>query len=213
MKNVSIILNVVLLIAVVVLYVLFFSGGKAAKDSGATDTKVLDVDDLSIAYVNTDSVLNKYELFKKLSKDLEDKQKKAEQSLKSRAEGFQREMQDYQRSAGNLTINQAKALEENLRQKQQNLYMYEQSLTQELMQENNAMNEQLNQKLSEFLKKYGSEHNLELVLAYTNRGEVLFANDNLDITNNVVEGLNSEYNAEKSGGDLDKTKPDTVSTK
>lgn len=215
MKNLSIILNVILFVAVIGLYVLHFSGGKASKPVDDAGTEILDVGDLTIAYVNTDSVLHKYELFKKLSKELEEKQKNAEQSLKSRAEGFQREMQDFQRNAGNLTINQAKALEDNLRQKQQNLYMYEQSLSQQLMQESNEMNQQLNEKLKEFLEKYGKANDLKLVLAYTNRSDVLFANEHLDITSKVIDGLNAEYAAEQEGGKDagEKAQQDTTATK
>ncbi len=193
MKNLSLILSIVLLVAVAVLYVLHFSVGSQISEHQDTVKESLDSFEMPVAYVNTDTVLSKYELFKKMSKDLEEKQKKAEQNLKSRADGFQREVQEFQSTVNNLTINQAKALEESLRQKQQNLMVYEQTLTQQLMQESNEMNEQLYVKLSEFLEKYGKENELKLVVAYTNRGDVLYANDALDITDIVIEGLNKEY--------------------
>ena len=69
--------------------------------------------------------------------------------------------------------------------------MYQQSLQQDLMQEETKMQEQIYQKLTEFLKDYGKENNLQLVLTYTKGSGVLFANDSLNITEKVIEGLNT----------------------
>jgi len=194
MKNLSIVLNIVLIIAVAILYVLHFSGGKDVAEQPLQDsTQVIDLADLPIAYVNTDSVLKNYKFFVKLSEDYEKKQKKAESNLQSRADGLQREVNEFQNNARNMTQNQALAIQENLQQKQQNLMMYEQTLRQDLMKEEAKMTDDLYKKITEYLNTYGRKNNLQLVLTYTRGSGVLFAHDSLDITNEVINGLNTEY--------------------
>ena len=196
MKNFSIVLNVILAIAVVVLYVLHFTGGHDADSSEQASVSATPTN-LSIAYVNSDSLLANYDYFKELEKKFMDKREKLNAEYQNRAEGLQREVQNFQSTAGNMTISQARAVEEDLRKKQQNLMMYQEQLGQQLMQEEATMNSDLYDKVSDYLHNYGSNKNLQIVLTYTKGSGVLYANEGLDITNEVMLGLNDAYKAEK----------------
>lgn len=209
-NNISIGLNVVLLVAVVVLYVLHFSGGAESKESA--ESSVATPSDLSIAYVNSDSLLKNYDFFKELEKQLIDKRDKLNVEYQNRAEGLQKEIANFQSTAGNMTISQARAVEEDLRKKQQNLMMYQEQLGQQLMQEEGKMNAELYDKVSEYLHDYGLTKDLQIVLTYTKGSGVLYANEGLDITDQILNGLNEAYDAEQKGG-ATKAKADTSSTK
>src|SRR5690606_6885677 len=89
--------------------------------------------------------------------------------------------------------------EEDLGNKQQNLRMYEQSLSQELMAEQNKLQQELYERLTDYLKEYGQKNNLQYVLKYDVSSDVLFAGDSLDITDPVLKGLNQIYQDEKAG--------------
>jgi len=112
-------------------------------------------------------------------------------------QGLQQEISDFQRTAANLTRAQGQALEESLMQKQQNLVRYQEGLTQQLRQEEAKLNEELYEKVSTFLKDYGKKYNLQLVLTYSRGSGVLYANDDLDISNEVIKGLNEAYSNNK----------------
>ena len=206
MKNLPIVLNVILLIAVAVLYVLHFSNSSATPDKD--ETKVVNVDNLAIAYVNTDSILKNYTFYEELSKAFEEKQQKAGANLQRRQQGLQQEVVNFQNSAGNMTQNQALAIQEDLQKKGQNLNLYAQSLEQELMQEEAKIMDSLYTKLTGYLQEYGEQNNLQLVLTYQRGSGVLFANDSLNITNHVITGLNEAYllNTSKAKSDSTKTK-------
>lgn len=200
MKNISVILNVVLVVLVGVLFYLVLG-----RDGSSSSTEVVDVKDageriegnLSVAYVNSDSLLSKYDYFKDISTELEGKRTKLEKEYANRAEGLQKEIENFQRTARNMTMNQAKAREEDLMVKQQNLYQYQQSLGQQLMQEEAKLNEQLYNAVSDYLKEYSSSNEYHLVLTYTKGSGVLFADNRLDITTDVIEGLNQKYRSSK----------------
>ncbi len=206
MKNLPLILSTVLLVAVGVLYYLHFS----AKGSKSSNSANVQVGDLTIAYINSDSVLKYYDFLKDNKVVLESKTKQMDTDYRNRAQSLQNEITAYQRNQSNLTIGQARALEEDLTKKQQNLQMYQQRLSQELMAEESKLNKELYDRITIFLKKYSQENGLQVVLKFDPTSDVLFGAEALDITTVVVKGLNEAYTSEKSDGNV---KADSTSIK
>jgi len=207
MKNASLILNIVLLVAVAVLYFLHFSGGSASVSTADQGSSV--PSDVKIAFITSDSILERYEYLKVNKEQLEEKTKKMDQEYRSRAQGLQNEIAAYQRNVGSMTLTQVRATEEDLGKKQQNLQLYQQSLGQQLMEEEQKLNKELYDRVTAFLKKYGAEHDLQVVLKYDPTSDVLYGGKALDITNDVIKGLNDGYQIEKGGG----AKTDTTGNK
>ena len=59
-------------------------------------------------------------------------------------------------------------------------------------------NEKLYNKVAEFLKQYAKTKGYKLVLTYSKANPtVLYADESLDVTKAVVEGLNAEYKKDK----------------
>jgi outer membrane protein len=206
MKNLSLVLNIVLLVAVSVLYYLHFS----AKGSKSSSSTTAPAGDLTIAYINSDSVLKHYDFLTDNKVILEAKTKKLGSDLRNRAQALQSEIGAYQRNVSNMTIGQAKALEEDLTKKQQNLQMYEQSLNQQMMEEQEKLNRQLYDRITSYLKTYSEQNGLQMVLKLDTSSDVLYGKDGLDITKTVVDGLNEAYVAEKGGS---KAKADSLTKK
>ena len=203
MKNISLVLNGVLLVAVAVLYFLHFSAGPSDRSAGSLISSASG--DPLIAFINSDSVLKSYKYLDVKRKELEEKTKKLDKEYQNRVQGLQSEITNYQRNVGNLTLSQARALEEDLQKKQQNLRVYEQSLTQELMGEEAKLNKELYDRVTAFLKKYGQSNGLHIVFKFDQTSDVLFAGDSLDITSAVITGLNSEYATEGVSTPADST--------
>jgi len=206
MKNLSLILNAVLLVAVGILFYLHFSAGKPAAASASS----VNPGDLKIAYIKSDSVLKHYDYLKVNKLQLEEKTKKMDQDYRNRATGLQNEITAYQRNVSSMTLGQVRAVEEDLGKKQQNLQMFQQSLSQQLMEEEAKLNKELYDRITVFLKKYGSDRDLQIVLKFDPTSDVLFAGDALDISPDVITGLNAEYQLEKSGA---AAKADSTATK
>ena len=206
MKNLSLILNIVLLVAVGVLYYLNFSKNKPATSvSGSADPAMLG--ELKIAYINSDTVLKYYDYLKVNQAQFAAKRDKFNQDFRNRAEGLQREFAAYQRTVNTMTLGQVRATEEDLQKKQQNLQLYEQSLTQQLAEEQDKLNRQLYERITNFLKTYSAEKGLQVVLKYDQGSDVLYGGTALDISQDVIKGLNDTYKAEKTG------KVDSTATK
>ncbi len=193
-KIASLVLNGVLLIAVIYLYVLHFSSN--SENSMATDAQVGSVASGAIpriAYVNSDTLLANYKFFQTKKEELEKRAEDLQKEYENRARGLQNEISSFQQNAGGMTMNQARAVEEDLRKKQQNLLQYQQNLSTQLLEEEGKVNDDLYDRVSNYLEDYGKNEDFKLVLTYTKNSGVLYADDSLDITNQVVEGLNLQY--------------------
>ncbi|HRF35240.1 MAG TPA: OmpH family outer membrane protein [Cyclobacteriaceae bacterium] len=207
MKNVSLALNGILVVAVAVLYYLHFSSGSKSTATSADSTVPTDI---KIAYINSDTVLKYYDFFKTNVEKLEAKGKKLDQDLQNRAQSLQNDITAYQRNYGSMTIGQAKALEEDLGKKRQNLELYQRSLEQELMEEQAKVNEELYLKVTDYLKGYAEGKELQVVLKYNTSSDLLYGGSGIDITQDVIKGLNDLYKQELTAP---KTKADSTKTK
>lgn len=166
------------------------SNSSTSSSDSSSDVPV----DMKVAYVYTDSVINQYEYFKKRSDEITEKGRKFEGDLQSRARGFEQEVANFQQSGGNMTLNQQRAKQEELMKKEQNLVTYRDNLMQELsVDESNLYNEVFEQ-VQSYLKKYAEEKDLDLILSYTRGGAIWYGKETFDLTKEVIEGLNKEYN-------------------
>jgi len=201
------ILNVVLLIAVGVLYVLHFSKSESVSDENIQNVVQTATAGMpQIAYVNTDSLQSNYEFFKDKAAELEAKRSKLEAEFNNRARGLQNEVNNLQSNAQNMTMAQAQAAQENLMKKEQSLMQYQQSLQQQLMRDESLVTNELYEKVSGFLRDYGKKNNYQLVLTYTKGSGVWYAHDSLNITEQVIDGLNEAYKKPAEGDKPDSTK-------
>ena len=202
-KNLSLILNAVLLVAVAILYVLHFSSPAPAVTSTAPADTTVAYADAGVAavgpqtvYVNTDTLLTRYEFFKKSKAALEARGRRLENDLAARGRTLESEYMSAQQRAqsGTLTQQEGAQLEQQLVKKQQDLVAYRDKVTQELVTEEQRLNEELNRNISNYLKDYGRDRRYTYVLGYSpGNGSVLYAADSLDITAQVLKGLNDRY--------------------
>ena len=196
MKNLSLTLNVVLLVAVAVLYYLHFSGRKApAAPAAGTVVAGKDQKTNQYAYVNVDSLLNKYDYFKVTRTQLEDRRKKLETEIAGRTRSLENEVVSAQRKANTMTLEQAQLTEQNLRRKEQELVRYQNDAGRQLAEEEQKKNEELINNISLYLKKHTENKPYKIVFGYSKGGGILYATDSLDITQEVLKGLNQDYQA------------------
>ncbi|WP_317194871.1 OmpH family outer membrane protein [Algoriphagus pacificus] len=176
--------------------VLFYSCNKPATQTteGEGSTAAAASGDLKVAFVYTDSVINKYDYFVKKSEEITEKGKKFEGELQSRAQGFEREVANFQQSANSMTQNQALAKQDELGKKQQNLITYRDNLMQELSVDEANLYNEVYTKVQDYLKQYAADNSIDIILSYTRGGAVWYASDAMDLTESVITGLNKKYN-------------------
>jgi len=147
-----------------------------------------------IVYVNSDSLLTKYQYFKDVQVKLQAKAKTAQTDMASKAQAYQREVAQYQQQANTLPADQRASTEERLGRKQQELQAYQQNAGAALQTEQASENEKLYDKIADYLKTYAKKKGFKMVLSYSKANPtILFADESLDVTSEVIIGLNEGY--------------------
>jgi len=197
MKQFSLILNGVLLVAVGYLYYLQFSAGSDDASDLPVISKSVAVSPGGIYFLNSDSLLDNYEYYKAKKVALEKKQERIRMELKAAGQKLEADVENYQRNAPGMTDAQRQQTEESLMQRQQQLVDQKDRLLTQLDEEQAQYSDSLFYRLTAFLKAYNKDKSIHYVLGYQRGGGILYANDSLDITEGVLKGLNKAWEKEQ----------------
>lgn len=193
MKNLLLIWNALLTIAIGVMIYIHLSENKNAETPMSSNTKSNDstVDSAGgIAYVNIDSLESHYELFSLKKKEMEAKQQQSQNLFNKKMSDFQDEYQKAQQAAAMMTQSQLASTEESLKNKQAELQQLQDKLQNDFQNQLDAFNIQLKDSLDSYLKDYNKDKKLTYVLSNGTGSSILFADSINDITIEVVEGMN-----------------------
>jgi len=202
MKKLPLILSVVSFVAVLILYILYFTGGKSHRISGANTemTGGSDATGGDIVFIDIDSVLNNYQMYKDYNDEFERKAKISEAELTSKQRIYQKDVNDYQYKVqrGLITRAEDQQIQQQLYNQQQTLLKLQQDKQLELSeQEQVTVNLVLNS-ITEYLKEVQPKYNYRYVFA--NRlvgGSIFYGSTSLDITKEITQGLNEKYSRVK----------------
>lgn len=150
---------------------------------------------IKIAFVDIDSLLSKYEFSIILNKEMLRKEEDMRMKLSEKAKTLQADYDDFQRKLqNNVYATRERAEEEQARILKQKdaLEKLEQRLIGELSAESQKNNITLHDSINSFLKAYNAEKKFDLILSRVG-DNILFANDALNITEEVINGLNTRY--------------------
>ncbi len=206
MKKTNLIINVVLLIAIAVLYVLYFTGGKKTETQAEkTETQMerasSPVDaDLPIAYVNLDTLLANMTMYEDLTEKLTGRQQRLESNFSSQYRNFEKEIGDFQEKVqkGLLTRREAQDLEARLSNRRMELENQRNEYMMELQEENVVSQNRVIDYIMDYLEEYNSDKSYRYILSYSFGGSILYASDALNITKEVLKGINQKYESEQN---------------
>jgi outer membrane protein len=205
MKRLPLILSAISVLAVILLYILYFTDKEdneiSVRQSDKDAVSQLDISPDAIAYINIDTVVNNYDLYFDLKQRFEKKYKTSEAELSSKEKAYKKEVEDYQYKVqrGLVTRSEAQKLEQDILNEQQNLLRLQEDLRLELAEEEQVMLRQVLNSIMVYLEELQSVYKYKFVFGTTAiGGNVLYADKELDITRQVVKGLNERYRQEKS---------------
>lgn len=151
------------------------------------------VSGLKIAFVNVDSLLANYALYQDLAEEITRKEENYRLLLAEEGKKLQKEIDDFQKKLENGVYSsreRAESEQNRLAKKQQSLQEKSVKYSQELENESAANSQKISETIDTFIKEYNKSHGYDLIIS---RGSLLFANDAMNITQDILKGLNAEY--------------------
>lgn len=208
MNRISILLHSITLIAVAVLSFLVLSGpdeGASTLDAVEPITadspqEMASAGSAVIAYVNTDTVLEQYQLAVTLRDKLNSQRIRFEQQLESGQRQLMSEADELRSRAATMSQFEAQQRQKDILEKEQRLLQLEEELSIQLVQLEQDYSQQINQQLESYLEKYAANKPFEVILSHNKVGAILWGQPGSDITREVVSGLNAAYQSQQATG-------------
>ena len=207
MKNNTVVYTLlgVLLAGMVGIYILHFTGEKKS----AMVAPVVKEGGITVAYINTDTLMAKYQYAIDLQHKLESLQeqksneyKNMVNKLQNDVEAFQNDYQNYLKNGSTMTLTQQQAKEKQLtatqsqlQERQLKLQGLEGEYAQQLQEETLEESRKMTNAVYAFIREYNESHQqFDLIMARSfSSSPLLYGNPGMDITDEIVEGLNKEY--------------------
>ena len=195
MKNVPLVLSGISLVGVLSLFVMHFGAPKKVDGAVSVVAKAPEASSgCKLAYVNIDSLETHYELLKAKREEFKRRQSQMESELQRSAQQMQSDIEQVQKKAqaNSLTQTEYETAQKRIGQMQQSLENRKQSMTEQLMKEQDEFNKDLKTRLDALLEDYNKTKHFDFILSYSGSGSsLLYANKALDITKDVIDGMNA----------------------
>ena len=152
-------------------------------------------DGLKIAFVEVDSLMTQYDFAKDYSVTLQKKSNNARNTLTQKGNALQAAVNNFQQKINNngfQSREQAASVQNAIQRQQNDLQELQARLENELATETAKFNEALRDSLQNFLKDYNADKHFDLILSKAG-DNILLGASRLDITQDVINGLNKRY--------------------
>ena len=148
-----------------------------------------------IAYVNIDTLLTSYDFWVSLNEDMINKRENITAQLNKEASALQKEMEQFQSKVDNnafVSRERAESEYNRIMKKQTDLQAKQERLTNEFAAESAKNDQIIRDSINSFLKVFNADHRYTLILSRIG-DNILYADDAMNITQEVVDGLNARY--------------------
>ena len=174
---------------------LSFAGCKQTQGQGETAESEGGNTNLKIAYVELDTLMSQYQLYKDYSEvltvkgnNIQNTLSKKQKTLESHAAALQKKYD----SNGFTTRDELERAQAGIQREQQELAQLADRLNNEFNEEQARINTEARDSIQSFLKRYNKTKKYDYVMVKAG-DNLLIANPKYDITQDIVKGLNKRY--------------------
>ena len=195
MKNTSLILSVISLVAVVVFGVVSLTGKNAANTPAAEGEATEAATKGDIVYIDLDRILMEYDMANDLRSVVETKVQNIQAEVTRRGKKLENDVKAFQEKLdkGLMTRSVAEAQSQKLQQQELELNNYAALKQQEINEEQVVMMNQLGDAIQTYLNNFNAEKQYAMIITNSGGAPVITADPALDVTEVVLAGLNEEY--------------------
>ena len=190
--------SVIALIAAVVVGTLSLTSNKQTAETEATETETVSHAG-DIVYVQLDRILQEYDMANDKRSVVETKVQNIQAEVNRRGKKLEKDIKDFQEKMdkGLMTRSVAEVQGQKLQKAQDDFNVYAQQKQNEIQEEQIVMMNQLADAIKTWLDKYNETMGYAMIITNQGGAPVITGDATLDITDEVIAGLNEEYVADK----------------
>jgi len=189
-------LNIFLLLAVGVLYYLYYHYTNQDVHT-VQETKTAASTPFKIAYFEMDSLEHQYDYLKEVNTYLRSIDEKNGKYLRLQQEAFQNKLKEYQQRGPSLSQAQQSQYEQELTQMRNKLQSDQEEKSQEMNAESIRKLQEVKSRIRNFLKGYCKEKGYAYVFASSDEDYFYYKDTLRDVTKDVIRLLNDDYKKTK----------------
>lgn len=146
-----------------------------------------------IAFIRTNELIMNYAGMKDARALIEDKRSRLQQGLDTLESSYNSVVADYNGKYNSMSVSDRQEREKFIQAQQNNLYQYSQATKQKHEEEERKITEGVVNQINSYVKQYAEEHKHTIVFGTTSEGSIMYGEDAIDITKDVLEYLNKTY--------------------
>lgn len=179
---------------VMVAMTMFNSCDKSPKQDADTVKQTKAPQELKIAFVEVDSLITQYDFCKEYTQVLEKKTRNVQNTLQQKGQKLQSDAANFQQKLQQNALDRSAAerMQAALQKQNADLEALQQRLGAELQEETNKYNAALHDSVQHFIAKYNKAKKYTMILSKSG-DNILYADQAIDITKEVIAGLNKSY--------------------
>lgn len=146
-----------------------------------------------IGYVDVEEVMKDYGAAKLIEEQLKGEQVEMTRTIDSLMTPFQVKVESFYKNSDNMSASKRQTEEEALQRESQALQQQQQQVQQYLQQKGMAEIELLTKKIDSAVSAFGISHNYQMIIATQGSGQVMYGDDNSNVTEIIIDELNAEF--------------------
>jgi len=146
-----------------------------------------------IAFIDSVKLVSNYEGMRAVKAEME----KQSKTMQARVDTLESELtaafKKYEKERSNMTKKEMQLSEELLRKKQKEYNQYREVVARKLKEEETKLTQEALLPVDEFIKEFGKKHGYKIIIGSNSMGNVLFVDDNIDLTDEILNKINNHY--------------------
>jgi outer membrane protein len=144
-------------------------------------------------YVDVNKLIDGYKRTKVVRADFEKKAKTLNANVDSLMGDWQNELKIYEKERSKMSTKELELKQELLGNKQQQINNYQQAIQKQIQEEDKKATQTIVNDINDYVKEYGKKHKYTIILGASGSGNIMYANEDADLTEDVLNELNKDF--------------------
>ncbi|NGX85387.1 OmpH family outer membrane protein [Aequorivita sp. KMM 9714] len=146
-----------------------------------------------LVYVDINKLMDGYKRTAVEKSKFEEKAKLMQSNVDSLVADWQNELKVYEKERSSMSKKELDLKQELLGNKQQQITNYQKAIQGKIQEEDQKASQTVINDINDYVKDYGKKNNYKIIFGASGSGTIMYADKAADLTVEVLEGLNAEY--------------------
>jgi outer membrane protein len=147
----------------------------------------------TLVYVDVNKLIQGYSRTKVAKAEFDKKASVMKANVDSLVGKWQNELKNYEKERASMSPKELKLKQELLSNKQQQINGYQEAIQKQIQEEDKKVTQTVINDINDYIKEYGKDHGYKIIFGASGGGNIMYAEESSDLTEEVLKGLNADY--------------------